>query len=283
MHHPDPDPNPGLTLTLTTAKRPQTLTLTLTLTPRKRLVFTGTPDVCFIIDGKAWQWSKPGSGMTAQQLAATVAAHAGLGHNVNLVQRAHHNGNNWFHGAKVQHVLEVDGMVICCVSSIRVHDARLYRESTIEAQLSTLYVVEADGNPNPFRPAMVLGDLAYPDTMHCVRQRSRAALAAIPNAAQRPAAELAQKKDQRIRGQVECSFQKVMSLNALNRDQTKFQLLRDGGVAWDHTQSIWHVEVLFANLHTCLYGRQVTGFLGVDPPTVTECLYSANNGFMVEV
>ena len=54
-------------------------------------------------------------------------------------------------------------------------------------------------------------------------------------------------------------------------------------MAWDYTQSIWHVEVLSANLHTCLYGSQVTGFLGVDPPTVTECLYSANNGFMVEV
>ena len=74
-----------------------------------------------------------------------------------------------------------------------------------------------------------------------------------------------------------------MSLNALNRDKSKFCLLNSAGVAWEYTQSIWHVEVLFANLHTCLYGSQVTGFLGVEPPTVYEYLYSANNGFMVEV
>jgi len=244
---------------------------------------SGTPDVCFIMDGKAWQWSKPGSGMAAEELAAKVAAHAGQGYNVNLVQRAYYNGNYRLHGAKVQHLLEVDGVIICYVSSVRVHDARMYRESTVEAQLSTLYVVEADGTENPFRPIKALSDLAYPDTEHCVRQRSQAALAAIPNAANRQAAEDAQKKDQRVRGQVECSFQKVMSLNALNRDKSKFCLLNSAGVAWEYTQSIWHVEVLFANLHTCLYGSQVTGFLGVEPPTVYEYLYSANNGFMVEV
>ena len=71
-----------------------------------------------------------------------------------------------------------DGIVTCFVSGVRTHDARLHRESTVEAQLSTLFITDAAGIANAFRPAMVLGDLAHPNTVHCVRQRSQAALAA---------------------------------------------------------------------------------------------------------
>ena len=47
--------------------------------------------------------------------------------------------------------------------------------------------------------------------------------------------------------------------------------------------ALWRVQVLMANIHTCLHGSQVTGFLGIDPPTVEEHLYSTNHDFMVEV
>ena len=39
----------------------------------------------------------------------------------------------------------------------------------------------------------------------------------------------------------------------------------------------------FFNLFTCSAGSQVTGALGVCPPTVHDCLYSCNNGLLINV
>lgn len=47
----------------------------------------GTPDVCFTVDGKAWAWSKPGTGEAAQELSIRAGNLP-----VNLIQRAYYNG-----------------------------------------------------------------------------------------------------------------------------------------------------------------------------------------------
>ena len=54
--------------------------------------------------------------------ACAVCPPAGLGHNVNLLQRAHHNGNYRFHGAKVQHLLQMvsRACVVCVCACVRV-------------------------------------------------------------------------------------------------------------------------------------------------------------------
>ena len=52
----------------------------------------GTPDVLFAVDGKAWEWNRPGCGEGAQLLMVAVLAATGLALNMNLIQRAYYNG-----------------------------------------------------------------------------------------------------------------------------------------------------------------------------------------------
>ena len=49
------------------------------------------------------------------------------------------------------------------------------------------------------------------------------------------------------------------------------------------TGNIYAAQTLFFNLYTCGTGSQVTGTLGVTPPTVHEYLYSCNNNLLIEV
>jgi hypothetical protein len=61
---------------------------------------------CIIFsDGKPWKMAKPGS-----RDAANALIRAAGGDNVNLVQQAFYNGHYGFAGAKVQHVLQADGL-----------------------------------------------------------------------------------------------------------------------------------------------------------------------------
>ncbi len=62
-------------------------------------------DVIFFTDGKPWKTARPGHGATAPALAAATG-----GNNINLMQQANYNGHYGFCGAKVQHVLQADGM-----------------------------------------------------------------------------------------------------------------------------------------------------------------------------
>jgi hypothetical protein len=46
---------------------------------------------------------------------------------------------------------------------------------------------------------------------------------------------------------------------------------------------MWDLQTLFFNLFTCSAGSQVTGVLGVCPPTVKEYLYSCNNDLLIDL
>jgi hypothetical protein len=46
---------------------------------------------------------------------------------------------------------------------------------------------------------------------------------------------------------------------------------------------LWDLKTFFLNLYTCGAGSQVTGLLGVTPPTVQEYLYSCNDNLLVDI
>ena len=63
----------------------------------------------------------------------------------------------------------------------------------------------------------------------------------------------------------------------------KHKILQSGRNNWDQVTSLHNLQTLFCNLFTCSqnHGSQVTGALGVEPPTVEECLHSANNDLLI--
>ena len=80
--------------------------------------FTGCErGVLFLTDGKPWRLFRPGKGRAIQELCAA----AGMD-DLNLMQRAYYNGHYKYHGAKVQHVLQADGMVHSFTCPIQNHD-----------------------------------------------------------------------------------------------------------------------------------------------------------------
>jgi hypothetical protein len=94
-----------------------------------------TPDVLFFTDGKPWKTTCTGRGETAQALVAAVG-----GDDINLVQQAYYNGHYGFCGAKVQHVLQADGLCYSFTCPLRRHDASLLRSSSMITMLSDLYI-----------------------------------------------------------------------------------------------------------------------------------------------
>ena len=97
------------------------------------------------------------------------------------------------------------------------------------------------------------------------------------NPAARLAALAIAAADNPLRTTSEHTFGKVMNLNALSGCKRKMSLFDNSGCAWDYTSSVWEVQVLFANIHTCLYGSMLELATGIEPPTVNECLHSAND------
>ena len=222
------------------------------------------------VDGKAWKWSRPGEGSGAKRLLAAAIAATGAPMALNMVQRAFYNGNYGFHGAKVSHLFQLDGMIYCAVDSIRTHDSACFTKSPLNDQVHGLHI-------NNGQPAICLADAAYRQTTHIKSTRTRVQFAQM-TAQARAAARLRAAADNPLRTQAEHSFNKVMRLNGINGAQTKFQVFRCGGNAWAYTSSIWPVQLLFANIHTCLYQSDMNGYTGVEAPTVAEYLNSANKG-----
>jgi hypothetical protein len=69
------------------------------------------------------------------------------GDDINLVQQAYYNGHYGFSGAKMQHVLEADGMCYAFTCPLHCHDVMVLQESSILTMLSVFHV-----NNNPLCP-----------------------------------------------------------------------------------------------------------------------------------
>jgi hypothetical protein len=77
------------------------------------------------------------------------------------MQRAYYNGHYGFCGAKVQHVLQADGMCHSFICPLRHHDASVLRSSSMITMLSVLFV-----NNDQARPVKTVTDKAYGRTRH---------------------------------------------------------------------------------------------------------------------
>jgi hypothetical protein len=192
-----------------------------------------------------------------------------------LMMQAYYNGNYAFHGAKVQHFIEVDSMVIVFWEPLRVHDSRVLRNSSVEEMLSI-----ADVGGNPALPAIGLGDQAYANTRN-ISAKTRAASLRVMNPGQRLLRQCRDRSNMQYRNCVELTFQKTMAMWPINSMATKTRLFADGRSNWGRMKGIWNTQILFQNLHTCCYGAQTTGVFHTDPPSVDEYLYNINNGLMV--
>ncbi len=78
-----------------------------------------------------------------------------------MVQQAFYNGHYGFAGAKVQYVLQADGMCYSFTCPLRRHDAMVLQESSMLTMLSVLFV-----NNDPNRPVKCVSDKAYGRTCH---------------------------------------------------------------------------------------------------------------------
>jgi len=108
------------------------------------------------VDGKPWQMSQLNKGQAVRELCAAAGTD-----DFNLMQHAYYNGHYKYHGAKVQHVLQADGMVYSFTCPIRNHDAMVLRSSSMIRQLSVLFV-----NDDPTRPVKTVTDKAYGRSLH---------------------------------------------------------------------------------------------------------------------
>jgi hypothetical protein len=113
-------------------------------------------DILFFTDGKPWKMCRPGTGDAAAALKAVVGAN-----DINLVQRAYYIGHYGFCGAKVQHVLQANGICHLFTCPLRRHDASVLQTSSMLTMLSVLHV-----NNDPLCPVKCCTDKAYGHTRH---------------------------------------------------------------------------------------------------------------------
>jgi hypothetical protein len=233
----------------------------------------GTHGALFFADGKAHATCRPGTGKAAQILAA----HLGAGYTPNLVQQAYYNGSYKMHGTKVQSVLDASGMMSAYVCSIRRHDSYMLLESAMELQMSVLFVDHAQ-----LVPVSCLTDKAYKQSPNIKPRHKTNALNAM-NPISRAAAKATDRANQKFRECVEGGFQKGAELWKMASDKRKHRLFADGTGQFNRISSWWLLQVLFTNLHTCMYEAEFVYVLGYETPTPEEYLKSANAGTLASV
>jgi len=229
-------------------------------------------DVIFFTDGKPWRMSRPGKGRAVREICAASGAQ-----DVNLMQRAFYNGHYKYHGAKVQHVLQADGMAYSFTCPIRSHDASVLRTSAMFLMLSNVYI---DGDHN--RPAKTVTDKAYGRTPHFQLLHTETELRLL-GAADRIIAADFDKRHKKPRLAVENSFNQQTTKFRFTDSFRNHKITQSGTSNWNYLRSMWDLQTLFFNLFTCSAGSQVTGVLGVCPPTVQEYLYSCNNNLLIDL
>ena len=235
--------------------------------------YTGCcPDVIFFTDGKPWKLARPGHGDAADALVRAAG-----GDDVNLVQQAYYNGHYGFSGAKVQHVLQADGICYSFTCPLCRHDAMVLQESSMLTMLSVLFI-----NNDPLRPVKCVSDKAYGRTQHLHPLHTSLELR-LMGEAERIAAE---EEDQRNRGPrmgVEMSFNNIVRKFTHTDYFANHRILQSGRSNWPYLQCLWDLQVLFYNLFTCAegHGNPVKGLFGIAPPSVAEYLYSANHHLLV--
>jgi len=231
-------------------------------------------DVLFFADGKPWQMSRPGKGQAVRELCAAAGTV-----DYNLMQRAYYNGHYKYHGAKVQHVLQADGMVHSFTCPIRNHDAMVLRSSAMITMLSVLYI-----NDDPNRPVKSVTDKDYGRSLHFRPFHTDAELRMM-NPHLRAVAEAMGRSNKKSRLVVEKSFMNQVTKFKFIDCFKKHRIFQNGQSKWSELRCLWDLQTFMFNLFTCSdnCGSPVTGILGIPPPTVAEYLHSCNNNLLVPI
>ena len=125
-------------------------------------------------------------------------------------------------------------------------------------------------------------DSAYARTANVRPRHTPAQLAALP-----PAERAAVSEQDRLnavpRATAEQSFNNVVTRWRSSNCKRSKRLFQGGQPNFAHLCETWQLQVLFQNLYTCCYGSQISGLLGIEPPTVAEYLQSVNDGALPQV
>jgi hypothetical protein len=231
-----------------------------------------TPDVIFFTDGKPWKMTRPGRGATAQALLAAVG-----GDDNNLIQQAYYNGHYGFCGAKVQHVLQADGLCYSFTCPLRRHDASVLHSSSMIPMLSVLYI-----NNDLDRPVKTVTDKAYGRTRP-FRPLHASLEFCMMNRQEKAAAEEEDRRNKGPHMAVELSFNNIVQKFTHTDYFASHRILQQGRSKWPYLRTLWDLQVLFYNLFTCAqgHGNPCNVILGIAPLTVEEYLYSANHNLLI--
>jgi hypothetical protein len=229
-------------------------------------------NVIFFADGKPWKMSQPGGGRAVRQICEA----AGCG-DVNLMQRAFYYGHYKYHGGKVQHVVQADGMAHSFTCPIRNHDALVLRNSAMILMLSSVFI---GGNMN--RLAVTVTDKAYGRTEHFKPLHADAELRMMVRDERNNVIEF-DRKHKKPQMAVEYSFNQQVTKFPHVDNHHRHRIMQSGTSNWQYLCCLWDLQTFFFNLYTCGAGSQVTGLLGVSPPSVHNYLYSCNNNLLVNI
>jgi hypothetical protein len=218
------------------------------------------------------QMARPGRGD-----AATALVGAAGGDDVNLVQQAYYNGHYGFVGAKVQHVLQANGMCYSFTCPLRSHDAMVLQASSMLTMLSVLYV-----NDDPLQPVKCVTYKAYGQMQHLCPLHTSLELRLLPPAEQ-AATEEEDAHNKGPRNGVEMSFNNIVCKFTHTDYFCNHWIFQSGRSNWPYLQCLWDLQVLFYNLFACAQylGNPINGMFGISPPMVAEYLYSANHDLLV--
>jgi hypothetical protein len=213
-------------------------------------------DVLFFTDGKPWKLTRPGRGDAAAALVRNVGEN-----NLNLVQQAYYNGHYGFCGAKVLHVLQVDGISYSFIAPLRQHDAMVLHSSSMITM-----------------PVKVVTDKAYGRSRHFYPLHTTAELR-LMNGNDRALAEAEDSRNRGPRMAVEVSFNNIVRKFSNIDYFARHHILQQGRSNWPYIRCLWDMHVFFYNLFTCAksHGNPCNAISGVSPPSVSEYLHSANN------
>ena len=132
------------------------------------------------------------------------------------------------------------------------------------------------------RPAITVTDKAYGRTNHFKPLHTDAELRMMVREERADAVEF-DRKHKKPRMAVEYSFNQQVTKFPHTDDYRRHKITQSGRSNWQYLRCLWDLQTFFFNLFTCAMGSQVTGTLGVTPPTVHEYLYSVNNNLLIEL
>jgi hypothetical protein len=122
------------------------------------------------------------------------------------MQRTFYNGHYKYHGGKVQHVVQADGMAHSFTCPIRNHDAQVLRNSSMILMLSSVFI----GGELSW-PAITVTDKAYGRTNHFKPLPTDAKLSMMVHE-ERAAATAFDNKHKKPRMAVEYSFNQQITM-----------------------------------------------------------------------